>query len=149
MDGYESTRQIKATAKGQATVVIALTASAFEEDRETILSAGCADVVRKPFRKAEIFDMLTKHLGVRYVYGEQIGPAAAQPPTPAALRALPAGWLSELQKATVRADLNQILSLADQIRPQNPALAQALADLAGDFEYKKILALIEQAGEQP
>jgi uncharacterized membrane protein YhiD involved in acid resistance len=31
MDGYEATRKIKATAKGKATTIIALTASAFEE----------------------------------------------------------------------------------------------------------------------
>lgn len=50
MDGYEATRQIKSHLKGQATVIIALTASALEEERTIILSAGCDDFVRKPFR---------------------------------------------------------------------------------------------------
>ena len=102
MDGYEATRRIKATTKGQATVIVALTASAFEEDRETILSAGCDDVVRKPFRKEEIFDMLAKHLGVRFVYGEEEAAPTAPPLaevqevlTPEALAALPADWLAE------------------------------------------------------
>jgi PAS domain S-box-containing protein len=153
MDGYEATRQIKATAKGQATVIVALTASAFEEDRETILSAGCDDVVRKPFRKDEIFDSLTKHLGVRFVYEAELALPTAAPLaeaqealTPAALAALPPGWLAELQQATIKANLNLILTLVDQIRKQNAALADALVDLAHDFEYKKILTLIEQAG---
>jgi hypothetical protein len=66
--------------------------------------------------------------------------------TPAALAALPAGWVADLQKATIKADLSLILTLIDQIRGQNPALADALADLARSFEYKKILTLIEQAG---
>ncbi|MDH4138848.1 MAG: response regulator, partial [Anaerolineae bacterium] len=156
MDGYEATRRIKATTKGQATVIIALTATAFEEDRERILSEGCDDFVRKPFREDEIFDKLAKHLGVRFVYEEQAPPATAQPTdavaplvdvlTPAALAALPTGWVADLQQATIKADLNLILALIDQIRGQNPALADALADLARDFEYKKILTLIEQAG---
>jgi CheY-like chemotaxis protein len=153
LDGYEATRQIKAAAKGQATVIVALTASAFEEDRETILSAGCDDIVRKPFRKTEILDKLAQHLSVRYVYGDEPTQTAAAPfvdfrdvLTPAALAALPPRWLTELQQATIRANLGLILALVDQIREQNAALADALATLANDFEYKRILALIEQAG---
>lgn len=68
MDGYEATKRIKSTTKGQATVVVALTASAFEEQQSFILSAGCDDFVRKPFREAEIFDTMHKHLGVEFVY---------------------------------------------------------------------------------
>jgi len=153
LDGYEATRQIKATVKGQATVIVALTASAFEEDQETILSAGCDDIVRKPFRKEEIFDKLAKHLGVCFVYDE----APIQPTKaliaeghdvlrPAALAALPPDWVTELQQATMKADLNQILAIIDQIREQNAALADGLADMAQNFEYKKILNLVEQAG---
>ncbi|NJM27292.1 MAG: response regulator, partial [Pseudanabaena sp. RU_4_16] len=49
MDGYEAARQIKAQPKGQATVIIALTASAFEEERAVVLSTGCNDFLPKPF----------------------------------------------------------------------------------------------------
>jgi len=41
MDGYEATKRIKSTLKGQATVVIAITASVGEEEKAVILSAGC------------------------------------------------------------------------------------------------------------
>lgn len=153
MDGYEATRQIKAMMKGQETVIIALTASAFEEDRETILSAGCDDLVRKPFRKEEIFEMLTKHLGVRFIYGDvPIQPTSASLEylhtmlSPTALAGLPPDWRTELQHATIKANLGLILTLVDQIRPQNPRLADGLTNLANNFEYKKILDLIEQAG---
>jgi len=153
MNGYEATRQIKASARGQSTLIVALTASAFEEDREMILSAGCDDIVRKPFRKEEIFDKLAKYLEVCFVYDEE----PVQPTktlvaetrdvlTPAALADLPPDWVTELQQSTLKADLNQILALSDQIRGQNVELADALADLAQNFEYKKILSLIEQAG---
>ena len=40
MNGYEATQQIKATTKGQATAIIALTASSLEEERAVILSSG-------------------------------------------------------------------------------------------------------------
>jgi PAS domain S-box-containing protein len=153
MDGHKATQQIKATPKGQAAVVIALTATAFEEDREQILLEGCDDFVRKPFRKDEIYDMLSKHLGVRFLYDEepapapQAGPAqTAYVPSAKALAALPAGWLADLQQATTRADLHLILHLAGRIREYDAALADGLADLARNYEYKTILTLIEQAG---
>ncbi len=81
MDGHEATQKIKATPKGQATVIIALTATVFEEDREQILLEGCDDFVRKPFRKDEIYDMLARHLGVRFLYEE--APALPAPARPA------------------------------------------------------------------
>lgn len=153
MDGYTATRQIKATEKGRSTVIVALTASAFEEDQELILSAGCDDIVRKPFRKEDIFDMLAKHLAVRFVYEDEVAPPAGAPEadvkavfTPAALATLPADWLADLRQATVKADFDQILNLIEQIRSQNAALADALEKLANDFEYKKILAVIERSG---
>jgi len=154
MDGYEATKYIKSEIKRRKpelqTVVIALTASAFEEDHERVLAEGCDDFVRKPFREVEIFDMLAKHLAVRFVYEEEHPrPARARPGgalTPGALAALPAGWLADLQQATIKADLSLILALVDQIREQSPALAGALGDLAHNYEYKKLLKLIEQAG---
>jgi PAS domain S-box-containing protein len=153
MDGHEATQRIKATPQGQATIVVALTATAFEEDREQILLEGCDDFVRKPFRKDEIYDVLARHLGVEFLHEE--APAVAPPagpaepayvPTAEALAALPAGWLADLQRATTKADLPLILRLADHIHAYDADLADGLADLARNYEYRKILTLIEQAG---
>ena len=164
MDGYEATRRIKATTKGQATVIIALTASALEEDRVVMLSEGCDGYMRKPFREADLFDALDHHLGVRFVYHEmeedqRLG-AAEESPQDALTRrarhralveglaALAADWVTELREATVRGDLGLILTLVDQIREKDAALAEALAAWARDFDHDKILMLIQQAGEK-
>jgi CheY-like chemotaxis protein len=153
MDGHEATQRIKAEPGGDSTVIIALTATAFEEDREQVLLEGCDDFVRKPFRKAEIHDMLAKHLGVRFLFEEE--PSEQTPARPAesayapctdALAAQPADWRAELQDATTKADLALIQDLIDQIREADAALADALADLAQDYQYGAILTLIDQAG---
>ena len=70
MDGYEATRRIKAKSQNQKTVVIALTASAFEEQQEEIFAAGCDDLVRKPFQEEVIFEKMSQYLGVKYIYEE-------------------------------------------------------------------------------
>jgi PAS domain S-box-containing protein len=153
MDGLEATRRIKAAALGQVPVIIALTATAFEEDRERVLLEGCDDFVRKPFHKDDIYDMLVKHLAVRFVYedaAEEAPEAAAQAPevlTPASLAALPAGWAAALHQATIRADLDRILTLVGEIRDHSPSLADALENLARNFEYQPIVSWVEQAGD--
>ncbi|MGD9002331.1 MAG: response regulator, partial [Anaerolineae bacterium] len=158
MDGYEATRRIKATTKGQATVIVALTASALEEERAVILSEGCDAFVRKPFREAELFAVLSDLLGVRFEYEDRLAVlpsrASAPPregPTIAALAtamaALPDGVVRELEDATVRADLDGISSAIRQIGEGDSGLADALADLARDFDHDRILVLVKAARE--
>jgi CheY-like chemotaxis protein len=54
MDGYEATRQIKALSKEEPPIIIALTGSAFEEERFTALAKGFDDFMRKPFRNESL-----------------------------------------------------------------------------------------------
>jgi CheY-like chemotaxis protein len=60
MDGYEATRKIRALPCGEAVKIVALTASAFKEQRKSILQAGCDDVVLKPFQAHELFDAMAE-----------------------------------------------------------------------------------------
>jgi CheY-like chemotaxis protein len=155
LDGYEATRRIKATTQGQATVVIALTASALEEDRQLILSEGCDDYVRKPFRDVELFDVLARHLGVQFVYAEaaddhrtkddQEGQAAAEMERLAGVAALPADLVTRLEQVAILGDVAAMEMIIKQIQRYDAALAKTLAAWARDFEYDQILGLIRQA----
>ena len=152
MDGYEATKQIKSTTKGQATAVIALTASVLEEERAVVLSAGCDDFLRKPFREADIFEVMNQHLGVRYVYENPTQPDVSLTQdeeqnvlTADALAALPIEWLASLKQAIINIDLNLADTLIEQLRPEHTALANALNSYIENFEYKKILNLIAKS----
>ena len=153
MDGYEATRRIKSTAQGQATAIVALTASAFEEDRALTLSAGCDDYVRKPFCAEELFAALARHVGAEYVYEDEDpaleredGDAAGEAALSQAAASLPAGWRADLRGAARRARGDLILDLASQVKEEHPALAQALTRMVGAFRFDSILALA--AGEK-
>jgi signal transduction histidine kinase/ActR/RegA family two-component response regulator len=76
MDGLEAARRIKATEAGRRTKIIAVTAHALEEERTEILAAGCDDFIRKPYQVTEIFECLTKHLGVSYITAGETGVAS-------------------------------------------------------------------------
>jgi response regulator RpfG family c-di-GMP phosphodiesterase len=149
MDGYEATRRIKATAKGQATVIVALTASAFEDDKRLILSEGCNDFVRKPFVEDEIFEKLEKHLGVKFLTEEPAGKdaaaAEARPLSAEDIAGLPAEWLDGLRKATVEADYSQLRRLIEEIRAARPETARSLSVLVDGFQYDKILSVLDRS----
>ena len=152
MDGYEATKRIKATTKGQATAIVAVTASSFEEQRAVILSTGCDDFIRKPFREADIFDALHKHLGVSFVYDEPtVSPTSIQNETnaitPDAIAALPTALVANLHQATINGDKDLMLTLIDQIRSSNKPLANALAALVNNFRYKQLLNLTQSAAD--
>ncbi len=141
MDGHEATRKIKATPQGQATVIIALTASAFEEDREQVLTEGCDDFVCKPFHEDEIVDRLVQYLGVRFISestaGDQVGPRQLQASLD--FSGLPAAWLADLRQAAIEADVDKIVTLANRISEQRPLLVPALMELINNFDYATIL----------
>jgi PAS domain S-box-containing protein len=156
MDGHQATRKIKSSSKGQDTVVIALTATAYEEERERVQLEGCDDFIRKPFREDEIYAMLVKHLGVQFIYEkEESAPGSLEIPAAqqdyklsGALAEVPISILVDLRAAIIEADLNRILELIDQVALQNPVLAGQLAELARNFEYKRLLMVIDLAGEE-
>ncbi|MGD1896190.1 MAG: CHASE2 domain-containing protein [Phormidesmis sp.] len=73
MNGCDATRYIRQKSQENhlsAPVIIALTANAFDQDRERSLIAGCDDFVSKPFRREELLDKLSEHLGVEYQFEE-------------------------------------------------------------------------------
>jgi len=56
LDGWETTRQLKADARTKGCVIIALTAHALTSQHVTALNAGCDDVIAKPFDLATLAD---------------------------------------------------------------------------------------------
>ncbi|GAB4541302.1 MAG: hypothetical protein Kow0063_32010 [Anaerolineae bacterium] len=149
LDGLAATRRIRARQQdgNPPPVIIAVTASAFDEDREQILAAGCNDVLRKPLQETELFEALTRHLGVQFVYQDEPEPQARpdEALTPARLAVMPAPWLADLQQAALEGDLAWILKLIEQIQEQEPDLAGSLHRLADNFQIEDILHLARSA----
>ncbi|MBU6235017.1 MAG: response regulator [Alphaproteobacteria bacterium] len=63
MDGYEATRRIRAKSNySQRPVIVALTADAMTGDAEKCFESGMNDYLNKPFKAAQIDDLLRKWL---------------------------------------------------------------------------------------
>jgi CheY-like chemotaxis protein len=145
MNGYEATKEIKATLKGQATVIIAITASVFEEQKPGILSAGCDDIIHKPFLENAIFDKITQYLGVGFIY-EKSGMGEDTNSDfnliLSAMQNLPNSWLNELEVSALALNDQALYQLIEQIENQETQLAKVLVDYTDNFQYDKILAAI-------
>ena len=150
MDGLEATRRIKAIEGGKETVIVALTASVMEEQRNEVLAAGCDDFLRKPFREAEIFKTMAKHLGVRYLYAEEptepAAPEAKIEPGRIAdsLAALSPETLSELKKSVEEIDLEATQRIIERISERDRALAEALGGLLKNFRFDILQELTKE-----
>ena len=149
MDGHEATRRIKEKSADEETIIIALTASAFEEDRIKVLADGCDDFVRKPFRENEVFKMMQKYLGVRYLY-EALTPKKLNSEnadrvelTPKLLMELPAELRVKLKNAVDVVDFEGTRGVIEKIHDQNIAIADSLTGLLDQYRFDRLQKIME------
>lgn len=149
MDGLEATRRIKATTEGQTTVVVALTAHALEEEREPILAAGCDELIRKPYREQEIFEVMARHLGIQYVFEggqEEAGEAKSREEvSPEDVATLPLELRRELREAVLRLNMARTSLSIEKIAERDARLGAALRMLADEMDYDRLLLLCEES----
>lgn len=70
LDGFETMRRIRQHPTLTDTVIIALSASVFDENRRESLEAGSNDFLPKPIHLPDFFEKIGKHLNIDWVYEE-------------------------------------------------------------------------------
>jgi len=149
MDGHEAIRRIRAMAGGKELKIIAVTASAMDENRQQLLKIGADDFISKPYREIELFHKIHTHLGVEYVYAEQLtnkDHEEAAELTPESLAGWPQDLIDPMREAVITADLDQLLSKIQEVEARDPRIARALRRLAEGFQYQKLLDLFSTDG---
>lgn len=145
-DGYETTRLIKTDSSLPMPIIIALTAFAFEEDKEKALAMGFDDFVRKPFQEAEIFKKLSEHLGVEYLYDGVVQsqqPETSAPLEPGQLSFLDQEQLQHLYEAALSLDPNRTSQLLAGIPEEHRTIRIHLLSLSDNFRFDIIIQLLE------
>ena len=152
MDGYEAVRQIRQRPRGATLPIVALTASAFKEQRSQVLDSGCDDMVTKPFQEHEIFETMARFLEIEYVYDQETESALITSPedelSSAMLADLPPRILRDLDETSLALDLDAIQEVIERIAEQAPDTARQLQALAQDFEFARIRELLEGLKER-
>ena len=145
MNGLKAAGCIRALEGGQSVKIAAITASGSIDQRHEVLAAGLDDFVRKPYRPAEIFDCMARHLGVRYLYRDDSVSTRESPsaPQPDALAALPQDLRGHLKDAVISLDVRRIASMINRVAKRDATLGRMLAGCAEGFAYTAILRALE------
>lgn len=159
INGDEATKEIKAQPKGQATTIIPLSASVFDQDISTILSAGCDDLVRKHFRENTILEQFSERLEARYLY-QETGAFLTVASTPNArriesflfpenlisvyaeqLKVMPLDWSDQLKLFAQKLDNKLIIPLLEHIPEEPSDFALSSDHWVENFRYDMIVEL--------
>ena len=154
MDGYAATRKIKNSENSKKTIIIAITASAFEEQREKILAAGCDDFVAKPYTERVIFDKLSQHLGVEFICtNRELEATDRQREQQKSISAkdissLASELVTEINQAAISVDRSQIEQAIVKIPKDKQYIALAIVEMLNNYDFDGIIDLTEAAIER-
>ena len=159
-NGYDATQKIREREEQRSTrtIILALTAISLEDEETTAISIGCDGFLRKPFRGTDVFDLIHKHLGVRFVYEEKNQSTSFQPVsgqasirqstirkalTPETLAMLPADLRNNLYEVIEPIDVDRAVSLIDRIRQHNALLTEAVTELVDNYRFDLLQEWVE------
>ncbi|MDQ8187305.1 transporter substrate-binding domain-containing protein [Pelagicoccus sp. SDUM812002] len=154
MDGYEVIRRIRGQDELPQPKILALTASAFNEQRERVLRDGADGFMTKPFDENVLLKRIAALLNLPTVSKDTPLSITTPHPIPkldaqieldphlqrVIVDACRGGYLEKLERAIATLSLSQ------------PAVAAHLKELAHNFDYERILSLISptlEKQEQP
>lgn len=139
MDGYQATKAIRNLPNGRAVKIAALTASAFKEDKDSILSAGCDDMLTKPLNEDSLFKIMAQLLNLEYRYFdfEKLENADVAG-VGLDLSLFPAHLREELAQAADLLDMEAVQAVADKIKADLPHQAQILENAVATFHFDLI-----------
>jgi len=156
MDGLEATRRIReieARLGSPRCAILALTAGAFEHERDEMLQCGADDFVAKPFRVGTIFEKIGHYLNVRFLYEEsetaEGGSASRATALASGLRDMSADLRRDLREALSSGHVRRIRSAVERIRADDEILGRALLVEVQAFRLDALLALLEQTDPGP
>ncbi|TNE43350.1 MAG: hybrid sensor histidine kinase/response regulator [Deltaproteobacteria bacterium] len=78
MSGLEAIKALRASPQGDDFVIVALSASVFENDQEKSLEAGSNAFLPKPIRADELLECLRQHLDLDWLYEKREGPSSTE-----------------------------------------------------------------------
>jgi CheY-like chemotaxis protein len=152
MDGKEATQRIRALEGGREVKIIAVTASAFNFEREEVVAAGMDDFIRKPYQPGEIFDCMSRQLGLRRIYDKPRQEERSGVLRKEDLKALPHELIRELADVVVTLDGERIRGVIARISDRDATVARKLTYFADRFIYTPIFEAArasEDAKEEP
>lgn len=147
VSGLEVAENIRHHEGHNETPIVMITASPFEENRTQSLKAGASAFLAKPFRSKDLFNVIQQVSNIQFKQHKQDIPKLNSLPPMDLSRIdpseLPAALAQSLRKAIRTGYLDEISQTIAKIENTHASIGQALKALAENYQYTKILALLE------
>src|SRR5262249_28809524 len=149
--GIEAIKQIRAQEQragdtAPRTIIIAISSSVLDYNQSNFAQTGSDDFLGKPFREEQLYELLTQHLGVSFVYADYADTSPTKPtldtssPTDLLnrLQRLPSDLTSQLLHVSIIGDIDQALEVLHRIEAQDETLAHELGTLIKAFRLDDV-----------
>jgi len=147
MGGLEAIRRLREA--GSSAVLVAFTASGFEELTEAALARGANDIIFKPYRETQLLETIAALLHLELSYEGDAVPAAPSLPPPglslaSLLQQVPAPLRQQLREAVLQARAQRVESLADEVSAFSAEAAGQVRELVRDFRYDDLATALAE-----
>lgn len=149
LDGYIAIQEIKsrqATLNNNFPIIIALTSSFSLEQQEFVLSHGFDDFIHIPLQSQEILEMVGRHLGLEYLYGDRSKPTLGKSfvfsEDESAVFIPPVTWTSKIRQAIANQDWEAMEMCISEICQEDIDFAYALQCHLDNSDYEAMLEVI-------
>lgn len=149
VDGYVAIKQIKsqqASLNNNFPIIIALTASFNSDQQEFMLSHGFDDFICKPVQPQSILEMVGRHLGLEYIYGDRskspLGNGFSFPEDELTVFVPPVTWTSKIRQAISNQDWEAMEMCISEICQEDIDFAYALQCHLDNSDYEAMLEVI-------
>ncbi|MGB3510102.1 MAG: CheR family methyltransferase [Microcoleaceae cyanobacterium] len=167
MNGFEAIKSIKSHPEGEATAIVALSASGtLDREKFSFLKANCPKILTKPVQEDILLKCLAECLGVQYIYGSSAGNTSSASSAPSApirprteipsslsnlskdaLSFMSAEFRFQLHDALLNCSSENVIALLEQIPQEHQQLKEILMELAVDYQFDIIDRLLEDVEE--
>lgn len=143
MGGVEAIQKIRQSETGEKMVIIAISASAFDEERELVLKNGADAFIKKPFKEEELLAALKLHASLEYEYdltaaAEETGKNVTLSIDPLEVKKLPAELANQISRAALIGDAKRLKVLIGELPDNQTGLAKTLKTLVAGYDLEEI-----------
>ncbi len=146
MDGFAATQKIRQSSKHPQVVIIAVSASVFDHNRQQSLQAGCNDFLPKPINTDHLFRTLETYLDIQWEYQESSEKKLDSTETQAEFILPPQDSLSRLMQLAqkgqivgVRNEISQIEHMGKEYEP----FVHELRGFTKTFQLKQLCEFVK------
>lgn len=143
MDGNVCTQELRKLPHMRQAVILGVSASVFQEEREACLEAGCDSFIEKPVDLDELFDEMAKRCGVAWRYRQDDGGGQGAAAADESLPAPPREDIEQLDAMLRGGRLAEVHEMAaGEADGACASFYRRVGELAGAYRVKELKRLV-------